>query len=445
MDLRSDRLIKEEPDTRKWKRGENIMKRKKAFLMSFVMSAALLCPCASWGEEAEAAAAVEAEDKEIPRIETTIKELEVYGNLILDVKPEEMMELGYEPADIILVELGDNKLTMPIGDAFWNVDMGSLICCYNMTAEDGSKVELSINMDNMALALGIAEFNTTDEGKGYEWIWADGYGPSTPVYLSMVEKQGYAEEYAMHQLGEARTNNREDYAELSDAEYANFREADTTGMGAGALYRTSSPIDPSINRNHEADRQLGEAGVRTILNLADAEESMKEYPEYDQTNYSKCDILALNMGMDLQNESFKEKLCKGFQFMASHEGPYLIHCQEGKDRTGFVLAILECLMGASPEEVVEDYMVTFYNFYGIEPEAEQYDYIAESNIETSLAVSFMVSSIYDPEVDLAVCTEAYLKEIGMSDEEIAALKSNLAKDYLEAEEDDSTAAEDTAA
>ena len=35
--------------------------------------------------------------------------------------------------------------------------------------------------------------------------------------------------------------------------------------------------------------------------------------------------------------------------MASHEGPYLIHCTEGKDRTGFVSALLECLIGAGAE------------------------------------------------------------------------------------------------
>ena len=41
-------------------------------------------------------------------------------------------------------------------------------------------------------------------------------------------------------------NNREDYPELTDEQFANFRNIATTGMGAGILYRSSSPINPEL-------------------------------------------------------------------------------------------------------------------------------------------------------------------------------------------------------
>ncbi len=86
-------------------------------------------------------------------------------------------------------------------------------------------------------------------------------------------------------------------------------------------------------------------------------------------------------------------------------------------------------MGAGPDEVAADYMLTFYNYYGIEPGTEQYTYIAESNIKASLAKAFGIESIDDAGVDLVECASRYLKDIGMSDEELASLKENLGEDY----------------
>lgn len=47
-----------------------------------------------------------------------------------------------------------------------------------------------------------------------------------------------------------------------------------------------------------------------------------------------------------------------------NERPYYIHCVEGKDRTGFVLAVLEGFASATYEEITSDFMKSYYNFYG---------------------------------------------------------------------------------
>jgi len=52
--------------------------------------------------------------------------------------------------------------------------------------------------------------------------------------------------------------------------------------------------------------------------------------------------------------------------MASADGPYLVHCLEGKDRTGFVCIVLEALMSATYQEIVDDYMLTYNNYYHID-------------------------------------------------------------------------------
>ena len=79
-------------------------------------------------------------------------------------------------------------------------------------------------------------------------------------------------------------------------------------------------------------------------------------------------------------------------------------------------------MGADAEEVIEDYMLTYCNFYGIEPGSEQYEEIADKNIVANLEKTFRISSIRDKYEDLQGCAAAYRKEIGLSGEEISALK-----------------------
>ena len=62
--------------------------------------------------------------------------------------------------------------------------------------------------------------------------------------------------------------------------------------------------------------------------------------------------------------------------MLSHDGPYLIHCWEGKDRTGYIVAILLSLIGASQKEIVDDYMESYVNFFNIKKGSETYMRIA---------------------------------------------------------------------
>ena len=102
---------------------------------------------------------------------------------------------------------------------------------------------------------------------------------------------------------------------------------------------------------------------------------------------------------------------------------------EGKDRTGFAAAILECLMGADAGEIIEDYMLSFCNYYGMKPGTTYYDEVAASNIEATLARTFGIPSILKENTDLQKCAEVYLQEIGLSTEEISALKEKLGQDY----------------
>ena len=153
----------------------------------------------------------------------------------------------------------------------------------------------------------------------------------------------------MHQIGNTRSNKREDYAYLSDAEFANFRAVETTGMGMNTLYRSSSPINPSLERNDEADNALRDAGIRIVMNMADSDQSMTRFADFGLTAYSQCDIITLDMTMNYDSDDFRKDLAKAFG----------------------------------------------------------------------------IKSIYDDGVDLSSCAEVFLKDIGMSDDEISSLRENL--------------------
>ena len=398
------------------------MKTKKFFIFIIsVIISAVLSIFVSCSKEPQAEIA--------PRTETNIESINKYGNVVLSVTPETMQALGYETADTISVKIGENEIEMPIGTAYSDVDSGDPVCVFK-TDPDGGRgyVILAVNSGNFASFMNVAEIQAIDADPGYRIIWNDGFDEKTAVIVSLSKKQGYSEEYKLHQLSGSRTNKRDDYSFLSDAEYANFREISTTGMGKGTLFRSSSPINPSLNRNTEADEALLYSLVNTVVNMSDSESVMKSFDGYRTTAYSKCNIIALNMGMDFQSEEFEKKLAEGLTFIASQNGPYLIHCKEGKDRTGFAAAVLECLMGADINEVTADYMLTFYNYYGIASDAPQYSQIAESNIVSYLEKAFGAEALNEND-DLALFAEKYLEDIGMSKENIAALKTNLSKDY----------------
>ena len=347
----------------------------------------------------------------------SVNNISKYGNVVLSLKCEEILGAGYEYGDVLLVCFLDHSLELPLCSNFTDVDSGSP----GIFAKEGSEyVLLAVNMGDFATSYGIAEKIVDKEGN-VSWIPVS--DPKIPVTVSMKEKGGYYNEYLLHQL--KYEDDRSAYPMLSDEQFANFREVTTTGMGHGILYRSASPINPVHSRNKYADEAIRKAGVNVIMNLADDEATAKSYEGFENSYYSGQNFIALNLGVDFSSEDFREMLAKGLRFFALNPGIYEVHCTEGKDRAGFVSAILECLMGAGYDEIISDYMVTFYNYYGVTEGDEKYQVIADSNIVKSLKNAFGVEDLES--ADLAAEAAEYLQQIGLSDEEISLLKTNLGR------------------
>ncbi|MBQ6537686.1 MAG: tyrosine-protein phosphatase [Eubacterium sp.] len=340
-----------------------------------------------------------------------------YGNVVLSLKCEDLLSKGYEYGDILSIRFLERSLELPLCSNFTDVDSGSPGI---FAKKDQENVMLAINMGDFATYYGIAQ-KQVDENN--QVLWTMIADEEISVTISMKEKGGYYAEYLLHQL--KYEDDRSAYPELTDEQFANFRAVTTTGMGKGVLYRSASPINPLHNRNTYADAAIRKAGVNVIMNLADDEATARGYEGFGNSYYSRQKFITLNLGIDFAAVDFQQGLSNGLRFFALNHGIYEIHCTEGKDRAGFVSAILECLMGASYDEVISDYMVTYYNYYGVTRGDERYQTIAESNIVKSLQRAFAVENLKS--ADLAAEAEEYIKQIGLSDEEIALLKVHLAK------------------
>lgn len=258
----------------------------------------------------------------------------------------------------------------------------------------------------------------------YYGNFADKYGVSEgdEIEISLCEKQGYADEYAVRTL--ARSNERSDYPKRTDEQYANFRTVGCGSIRKGVLYRSSSPIAPYICRNAYADAAARKAGIKGFINLSDREDKAKGYPGYGDSYYSTQKAVFLCCDTNPVSDVFTGNVRKAVEFMTETEGPVLIHCIEGQDRTGFTVAVIESLMGADIDEIIDDYMLTFFNFYGIDPTMESYNAIS-GNIVSLLEGAFGCEDLY--KADLRKEAEGYLMKTGLSKETIEALEIKLGK------------------
>jgi protein tyrosine/serine phosphatase len=158
---------------------------------------------------------------------------------------------------------------------------------------------------------------------------------------------------------------------------ANFREVCIGAIAPKWLYRSSDPV---THGGHDFQdfimAELAEtAKIATVLNLADNERELKRkaglIPWYDKLYQAGC-IIALDMKFDFLEYRFGSKINTDIKFMFDHKGPYLIHCAQGIDRTGFFVMLLEMLMDARKDEITADYMASFLDKPGFERKSVYY-------------------------------------------------------------------------
>lgn len=266
-------------------------------------------------------------------------------------------------------------------------------------------------------------------------LWKDaGLKEGDSVTVTLKEKGRYRETQDI--LNIVYSNERSEYE--SDEAFANFRALSGGDLKEGMFYRGASPVDNTMSRAEITDNLLWAYGIRYILDLADKEEKLASYREkedfssdYFVSLYEDNKVSLLGLTASFRTERFMKSLAGGLRDMVTMEGPVYIHCLEGKDRTGFVCALLEALAGASYEEILEDYMATYDNYYGITQDSHPEKYEAIRHLKFMDIISQLTTLPDDADFGGTVLkdsAEQYLRDSGMTEDEIQTLRVYLCKE-----------------
>lgn len=366
-----------------------IHKRFMRLSIAVLFGISLLMSCASTGGN-------RSKEPVYEPLHGTVSSVDKYGNLTTDITETALQEKGYELGDVLLAQLGDKIITAPFVATYSDVNRGDYLIriSHGFTA-------IAMSYDNCSGKTGAVE--------------------GTPITLSLSKKGAYLQEYEMRHL--VKSEKREDYA--SDAVFANFRVVQAGAIAANRLYRGCNPVLGDARAPYAA-KLVEEAKIVTVINLADSTESMAPYladaPYYERL-VKNGQVITLNMGIDFNDPAFIAKLKDGLIFMGQHEGPFYVHCNEGKDRAGMVAALLEALMGATVTQVADDYMLSYMNYFNVKKTDARYPVIAK--IITDMFVQ-MNGGKAVTNANLKAVAENYLtKTVGLTTSQLNTLKQKL--------------------
>ena len=255
-----------------------------------------------------------------------------------------------------------------------------------------------------------------------------GCAPGDTVTLTLCEKRKYLNR--QNALSCSYVNDRDAFD--SDETFANFRAMAGGKLRKNTFFRGTSPFNDVFGRAAAADSLLKKYGIRFMLNLADDEKKLDSYKEeagfaskYAASLAEEGKIALVGLDASYRGDAFKKALVRGLLSMTEQEGPYYIHCTEGKDRTGIVCLLLEALTDATYEEIEADYMESYNNYYGITKASDRarYDALRELRIYDIL---WWLAGLSD-DTDLSGMhfrkdAENYLRSAGMTDEQIGKLE-----------------------
>ena len=341
------------------------------------------------------------------RIDCTVTRDTKYNAAVFSVSPEEFEKAGFNLGDSCDVSFGNGfELTdIPFYNGYYVKTETPLIVAYPGFGT------VSVTYNNM----GIWDYANLTEGL------------NVSIKLNKAGKYSAVQEV----LGQEYSSERSDYP--SDEAFSNFRALSGGSLKQNFFYRGASPVDNSHKRAGITDGLLAENGIAFVVDLADSEEDIELYknsndfssPHYNSL-YEDGDVVLLDMSSAYKSPDYQKKLAYGFTQMMTAQGPVYIHCLEGKDRTGFVCMLLEALAGATYDEMLSDYMITYKNYYSVSSDTapEKYDAIAK------LYFDAFVCYLHDTEdmeiikaADFTEDASDYLLQGGMSTEEITLLKN----------------------
>ena len=334
-----------------------------------------------------------------------------YGGVIVDLEYDKLTEYGIKFGDSVSVKFsnGFEFNDIPYYSGYYVKTGNPLLVCYQKVDD------LKVTRNN-------------------EGIWDEGkFDTTMTVNIYLNESKKYIDtEEALSQIYS------DDISKYDSKEkFANFREIKVKNMKEGVLFRGASPINNLRSRAAVTDSIIKEHNINFVMDLADSEEEYEEFIKEDSFNspyfkelHDDDKTILLSMNSAYQTQAFREKVVQGLNKLILNEGPYYIHCNEGKDRTGFVCLLLEALVDSTYDELKNDYMTTYFNYFGISESSDLKKYNAILDLYCHSYMSELLGTDDVTKLKEGSYKEGaieYLKKGGMKEEGINKLIKILSK------------------
>ena len=253
-----------------------------------------------------------------------------------------------------------------------------------------------------------------------------GMNEDSTIQIDLFEKGKFLEIEELYSL--KYSDNPADFDSLE--KFANFRPLHGGTLKPNYFYRSASPCDNWHKRGTIANQLIERYGIQCVLNLSNSEEKYNSFLQKDDFDsqyyhelYQNNQVLLLVLNVNYRSFEFKEKLGKGLLEMTKHDGPIVVHCAEGKDRTGFVCAVIMSLANVPYGEIIEDYMETYECYYHItyESNPKKYDAILDNIHDFLYSMSHADRDVPLSDIDLKQTAITYLQEGGLTEDEINSI------------------------
>ncbi len=260
-------------------------------------------------------------------------------------------------------------------------------------------------------------------------------GEETTVTISLTKKREYIDVQNLLNLSYS-SKKRDDYD--SDEAYVNFHSISGGELRDNYLYRGSHPCNIGImgDRYLYANRLLESNSITYFINLANTEQELSNFLDNEDSsiNYyrqlwsNKTYITKHFSVINASDESNIEVAIFFKQLIKSNidsNNRIYVHCNEGKDRTGFVCLIIEALCDCDYKTIKNDYLLSFINLYDLDEQkdVERINAITKYYFNQLIALITFEDRAKDSyeDVNFKEIALNYLKIGGMSEEDITKL------------------------
>ena len=173
---------------------------------------------------------------------------------------------------------------------------------------------------------------------------------------------------------------------------------------------------------------LTELGIKTDLDVrGDSGSPLLSSPLGASVNYIETKgpyyVGHYGNGIDLQGE-YQQALAKEIRTFANADNfPIYVHCSLGRDRTGTICFLIQALLGMKEFDIYRDYELSMMAKTGKDPDNP--NSAAFYMVRAPFTALYTYIKDYQPKKTMQENAEAFMRSIGITAQEIAAIKANM--------------------